>query len=107
MVVVCLKGLDLLKFVEINVCVGVFLCPCGVQPLDVLAGYDVGVCDFLNVAERIINVLEVLVKVFLLWSADVNIIVIREPPFIGVVSFKINLTPRFFSYKIRRQSLIL
>ena len=57
---------------QIYVCVGMFFRPSGVQTLDVFACYDIGIRDFLDVAERIINVFEILVKVFLFGSADVG-----------------------------------
>lgn len=92
---------------QIYVCIGMFFRPSGVQTLDVLACYDVGIRDFLDVAEGIIKVLEILVKVFLFGCADVNVIVIREPIFLRVVSFKIDLTPRFLADEVRGKRVIL
>lgn len=59
--------------------------PYVVQALYVITGYYIGVSDFLDEAESVINVLEILVNVFLFGSTDVKIMVIRGPSIIKIL----------------------
>ena len=93
-------GSDLLKFVEVDVGVGVFFRPCGVEGGDVVCRDDVGVCDALDVAESVIYVCEVFVNVFFLGGADVKVIVVGEPPFVGIVSLEIYFSAWFFAHEV-------